>query len=148
MHRPKRSERRSVRLVVLVLCLFVASATSNPLIGQTAAISGSAAAGGCSDPSSQLSCYCESIGKPVAGPKNLVAACYSPSVQTETFLLFGFFSAYSWTALNWPVSKTNGVPDYSKDLGTEKGDNSTVWESWRTTSEVFLPDGRKPKPWA
>lgn len=98
----------------------------------------------CDDPLQQLPCYCTSHGLPsgVASSDNLVAPCYPSSVQTPTSLLLGLFSAYSWTASSWPVSSTR-EPDFTVKLGDRK-DNATVWETWKTSTDVFLPDGGAP----
>lgn len=51
------------------------------------------------------------------------------------------FDVYSWNtfiALNWP-------PDGSGQIG-RNGDNPTVWETWKESNDIFLPDGAKPSP--
>ena len=51
-----------------------------------------------------------------------------------------------FVAMNWPASTTaRGVPDTSKNIG----DTSvpTVWETFKTVDEVFLPNGEKPADW-
>lgn len=118
-----------------------------PLLLPACAIAGGGEDSGCSDPGFQLPCYCERIGKPVGDLGDPIAACYPAATQTATFVLFGLFSAWSWSAINWPVSEANGVPDYDQDLRRVRGDNATVWESWKTTGEVFLPDGSAPRAW-
>jgi hypothetical protein len=58
---------------------------------------------------------------------------------------FDVFSWQSFVALNWPAL-ADGSPDTSKVIGQD-GDNATVWESYKETYEVFLPDGSQPSPW-
>jgi hypothetical protein len=58
------------------------------------------------------------------------------------------FDQLSWDtfiALNWPATPS-GEPDRSNVIGQD-GDNPTIWESWKETSEVFLPGGRRPSDW-
>ena len=55
---------------------------------------------------------------------------------------------YAWqlfVALNWPVDDAaNGQPDTGKTLNSG---SATVWETWKKTTEVYLPDGSPPPPW-
>lgn len=55
---------------------------------------------------------------------------------------------YGWDLFfytSWPVlANQRGVPDPSKKLGDA---GTTVWESWKNTSEAFLPNGHSPLPW-
>lgn len=58
------------------------------------------------------------------------------------------FDVLSWdtfVALNWPVA-ANGQPDKSKVIG-QYGDNATVWQTWKESSDIFLPKGATPSPW-
>ena len=58
------------------------------------------------------------------------------------------FDVLSWQtfiAMNWPVLP-DGQPDRSQVPG-HQGDNDTVWETWKKSSEIFLPDGAPPAPW-
>lgn len=59
----------------------------------------------------------------------------SPTLQ-EIQHDFDVFSWQSFVALNWST-------DPSKPIGAD-GDNGTVWETYKETYEVFLPDGSKP----
>lgn len=56
---------------------------------------------------------------------------------------------YGWNLFfytAWPVlTKQRGAPDPSKKLGQP---GTTVWESWKNTSETFLPNGHPPLPWS
>lgn len=58
------------------------------------------------------------------------------------------FDELSWqtfVAMNWPVLPDGG-PNRSRQIGQDK-DNATVWESWRESSTIFLPNGVPPAPW-
>jgi cytochrome c len=55
------------------------------------------------------------------------------------------FAWQEFLALNWPAAKgARGVPD--RDL-TITSPGPRVWETWKETSEVYLPDGAEPPPW-
>ncbi|MCY1017963.1 c-type cytochrome [Pyxidicoccus sp. MSG2] len=81
-------------------------------------------------------------------------SCYLPSdlqggVQQEPASTVqrsaDLFSWQEFIALNWPASDTErGVPDRSKPLGAP---GPRVWETWKETYEVYLPDGRRPPGW-
>lgn len=54
---------------------------------------------------------------------------------------------YAWklfVAINWPVDAGTCRPDASKAIGDE---GATVWESWPSREEIFLPGAEKPKSW-
>jgi hypothetical protein len=57
---------------------------------------------------------------------------------------------YGWqlfVAMNWPASSSQrGVPDPSLTIGNTS--IPTVWETFKTPDEVFLPDGSKPVDWS
>lgn len=57
------------------------------------------------------------------------------------------FADYAWrlfVALNWPTKPDErGVPDCSAALGF----GPTVWETYKTTDQVFLPNAEDPGPW-
>ena len=58
------------------------------------------------------------------------------------------FDVLSWQtfiAMNWPVLP-DGQPDRSQVPG-QQGDNETGWETWKESSQIFLPDGAPPSPW-
>ena len=58
------------------------------------------------------------------------------------------FDRLSWAtfiALNWPAT-ADGEPDKTKVIGQD-GDNPTVWEAYKETTEIFLPGGRRPSDW-
>jgi hypothetical protein len=52
---------------------------------------------------------------------------------------FDLFSWESFVALNWR-------PDGKGVIG-DRSDNPTVWETWKESYEIFLPDGKAPAPW-
>lgn len=55
------------------------------------------------------------------------------------------FSWQEFIALNWPASATErGVPDTHQPLSAP---GPRVWETWKETYEVYLPDGRRPPAW-
>ncbi|KAF0867117.1 hypothetical protein [Pseudomonas sp. LD120] len=58
------------------------------------------------------------------------------------------FDQYSWQmfiSLNWPAQTgQRGVADCSKPLGSP-GD--TVWQTYKSVSETFLPGAKNPGPW-
>ncbi|MGE0332071.1 MAG: hypothetical protein AB7P37_15440 [Ramlibacter sp.] len=48
--------------------------------------------------------------------------------------------------LNWPAQAgVRGVPNKSALFGAP---GPTVWETWKLSGQVFLPNGAKPTPWA
>lgn len=57
------------------------------------------------------------------------------------------FDDLSWQtfiALNWPAL-ANGNPDTSVQIGHQ--DAATVWESYKESYQIFLPQGQTPQPW-
>lgn len=62
----------------------------------------------------------------------------------EAHRLFDEFSWRTFLALNWPAT-ANGTPDTSKTL--TDSETSRVWEFYRESGTVFLPDGKRPAPW-
>lgn len=59
------------------------------------------------------------------------------------------FSNYAWqlfVAANWPAKTgARGVPDTSATFGATG--KTVVWETYKTTTELFLANGAKPGPW-
>jgi hypothetical protein len=58
------------------------------------------------------------------------------------------FDQYSWQlfiALNWPAQdRRRGNPDCTR----QPGDGGyTVWQTYKTVDEIFLPGGANPGPW-
>src|SRR4051812_10742871 len=68
-----------------------------PVVASAAPISSASAAPialtPCDDPDAQLPCYCDKRHIPYSSNTNLLSPCYPTAVQTQTFLLFGYFSA-------------------------------------------------------
>ncbi|WP_347331723.1 hypothetical protein [Marinimicrobium locisalis] len=58
---------------------------------------------------------------------------------------FDVFSWQSFIALNWPA-KPDGSPDTDRTIGDGKG-GPVVWQQWKESRDLFLPDGRKPPDW-
>ncbi|WP_419794922.1 hypothetical protein MYA83_10375 [Pseudomonas palleroniana] len=60
----------------------------------------------------------------------------------------GPFDNYSWQlfiALNWPAQNgQRGQPDCSKTPGAA---GYTVWQTYKTVEEIFLPQAANPGPW-
>ncbi len=54
------------------------------------------------------------------------------------------YAANSFAALSWPLGARNGVPDYA---AVPVGDYATVWESWKSTRDIFQRNGEAPIPW-
>lgn len=52
---------------------------------------------------------------------------------------FDRFSWESFVALNWSSNPTDTIGSV--------GDNETIWETWKNSSDIFLPDGSRPSPW-
>ena len=61
---------------------------------------------------------------------------------------FAAFSDYAWKsfiALNWPAKPDErGVPNPNATLGDP---GLTVWQTFKTTGQVFLPGAADPGPW-
>jgi hypothetical protein len=60
-------------------------------------------------------------------------------METTVRRSFDTFSWESFVALNWSQDST-------KVIGID-GDNATIWETWKNSGDVFLPDGAQPSPW-
>ena len=58
--------------------------------------------------------------------------------------LFDEFAWRAFIALNCPT-KADGQPDPSRVF--DNGDVRRVWDYWKQTSDVFLPNGARPAPW-
>lgn len=58
------------------------------------------------------------------------------------------FDEYSWqlfVALNWPAQDgQRGSPDCTKQPG---GGGYTVWQTYKSVEEIFLPNAANPGPW-
>lgn len=58
---------------------------------------------------------------------------------------FDVFSWESFIALNWPADK-NGEADKSVTIGQKPG-AMTVWQSYKESRDIFLPQGATPPGW-
>ena len=86
--------------------------------------------------------------------QDLQLSCYVPADMQRPGLPPDFnvlqrsadvFSWQEFIALNWPaLAGRRGEPDWNKKIA-EPGPR--VWETWKEEYEVYLKDGRKPKPW-
>jgi len=87
-------------------------------------------------------------GQPVPGPRISCDVPRDVSPDANGNVAQRQFDVFSWQefiALNWPASpQQRGVPDRTKPIGAP---GPRVWETWKETSEVYLPDGRKPPAW-
>jgi hypothetical protein len=75
------------------------------------------------------------------------AGCNLPTTAPGPTADFTAFANYSWLlfqAVNWPVGSSRGVPDCRKPIGTN---GTTVWESYKTVEQIFLPNAADPGPW-
>jgi cytochrome c len=55
------------------------------------------------------------------------------------------FSWQEFFALNWPArAGARGEPDFERPINSP---GPRVWETWKEAYEVYLKDGREPKPW-
>ena len=86
----------------------------------------------------QLTCYL---------PSDMVPPPPAPSLTNFNTLQRSadIFSWQEFFALNWPArAGMRGEPDVNKKIN-EPGPR--VWETWKEEYEVYLKDGRKPRPW-
>lgn len=58
---------------------------------------------------------------------------------------FDVFSWQSFIALNWPANP-DGTPNTNLTIGQNQS-SPTVWQMWKSSREVFLPNGAKPNAW-
>ena len=84
---------------------------------------------------------------PSAAPAG-AQGCTLPPNAPAASAGFTEFANYSWTlfqALNWPVvTGQRGVADCGRPLGSA---GPTVWESYKTVEQIFLPNAVDPGPW-
>ena len=75
-------------------------------------------------------------------------SCQPPSTAPVATASQDQFDQYSWQmfiALNWPAQDgQRGDPDCAKQLGDP---GYTVWQTYKTVEEIFLPRGANPGPW-
>lgn len=74
--------------------------------------------------------------------------CQPPTTAPAANASQDLFDQYSWQmfiAMNWPAQNgQRGDPDCSKQPG---GAGYTVWQTYKTVEEIFLPQGANPGPW-
>lgn len=58
---------------------------------------------------------------------------------------FDVFSWQTFIALNWPAN-ADGTPNTNLTIG-QAPNSPVVWESYRESRTIFLPDGATPAPW-
>ena len=69
----------------------------------------------------------------------------TPPAPTATMSAFATYAWQQFVALNWPVqSGQRGVANCDEALGAP---GQTVWESFKTTDELFLTNAQDPGPW-
>ena len=76
-------------------------------------------------------------------PKDLSKPDGDPSSLESLQQDFDVMSWYTFIAINWPAR--DGSADQVRVIGEH--DAPAVWESWKESYEVFLPDGKKPAAW-
>lgn len=81
-------------------------------------------------------------------PSLPAGACRLPATPPAPTDNQAAFSDYAWrlfVALNWPAqSGQRGVPNCDAAFGTP---GPVVWETFKTTVQLFLPNGADPGPW-
>jgi mono/diheme cytochrome c family protein len=87
----------------------------------------------------------------IAVPNPRISCVVPPDVApgfqegTAAQRAFNIFGWQQFIALNWPAAPTvHGSPDQSRPIAAP---GPRVWETWKETAEVYLPDGRKPPAW-
>ncbi|KAF2406388.1 hypothetical protein SAMN04490179_4220 [Pseudomonas antarctica] len=74
--------------------------------------------------------------------------CQAPTSAPAATASQDQFDQYSWQlfiALNWPAQDgQRGTPNCSKQPGDS---GYTVWQTYKTVSEIFLPGAANPGPW-
>ncbi|AGC78256.1 hypothetical protein LX97_02951 [Nonlabens dokdonensis] len=58
---------------------------------------------------------------------------------------FDVFSWESFIALNWPANE-DGTPNTNMVIGQDQN-ALTVWQSWKSSRDIFLKNGAQPKGW-
>jgi cytochrome c len=87
----------------------------------------------------------------IAVPNPRISCVVPPDVApgfqegTAAQRAFNVFGWQQFIALNWPAAPTvRGSPDPSRPIAAP---GPRVWETWKETAAVYLPDGRKPPAW-
>ncbi len=83
------------------------------------------------------------------GGTNPTAPTISPNLTTKgadrTDLGFACMMWQNFVALNWPaLAGQRGMPDTNAKFGAA---GPTVWETYKTADQTFLPGARNPGPW-
>ncbi len=75
--------------------------------------------------------------------------CTLPSTPPAATGALSEFADYAWrlfTAVNWPAKVgSRGEPDCTLPFAQ---DSARVWETYKTTEQLFLPNAQDPGPWA
>ncbi|MGZ8182742.1 MAG: hypothetical protein ACXWT1_12320 [Methylobacter sp.] len=100
-------------------------------------------------PTSLLLAYSpSSIAKVPPATKQTVSLSYKMPTDIPASATQSQVDTFSWqtfVALNWPaLPEPRGVPDPNKKIGDP---GMTVWNTYKTTDELFLPNAQDPGPW-
>ncbi|GAA5496520.1 hypothetical protein Rhal01_02704 [Rubritalea halochordaticola] len=83
-----------------------------------------------------LPCHAQQTQKPWQVPADFAA----PDQKSVDM-----FAWQAFVALNWPAKEgVRGEPDTDKKIGDS---GSTVWETFKTTDQIFLSGAKDPGPW-
>lgn len=77
-------------------------------------------------------------------PTEITVTGQSPTLESLQHD-FDVFSWQSFIALNWPANP-DGSPNNDLMIGHTPS-SPTVWQSWRESRSIFLPNGATPRPW-
>ena len=106
----------------------------------TAAISLLLASGAANAQTARFACG----GSPPAPPPTITPT-FSKTSADRTNLGFECMMWQNFIYLNWPATKgQRGMPDAKAKFG---GPGATVWETYKTIPQTFLPDAKDPGPW-
>ena len=90
----------------------------------------------------------QEVPKEVNEPAVSSDLCRLPAQPPSPAADMAAFSEYAWklfVALNWPADPAKrGAPNCDASFGSE---GPTVWETYKTSDELFLPRGADPGPW-
>lgn len=104
-------------------------------------------------PEEQVSAVAESLNAEPPNDSSVVLSAIMPkginakppfsleSLQDD----FDEFSWQSFIALNWPAN-ADGTPNTNLTIGEQQA-GANVWQLWKSSREVFLPNGAKPNAW-
>jgi hypothetical protein len=78
-------------------------------------------------------------------PPPTITPTFATTAVDRTNLGFECMMWQNFIYLNWPVTRGDrGVPNKNAKFGAP---GPTVWESYKTAGQTFLPDARNPGPW-